>query len=118
MQNGRQLTLSIIPPAPPPAPATPPPPYTVALRCTDLGMTDRIKLETRFCKVLEECLGTPTEIRAMLSALQEAEFREQPLTPQERDAGLRWQRAYIAARTAALQDLAAVSGAWFEVQVS
>lgn len=116
MQNGRQLSLNIIPPAPPRAPAPPPPPYTVALRDTELGPTDRLKFETRFCRVLEERLGTPAEIGAMLAELQDAEFRQQPLTPQERDAGARWQLAYIAARTAALQDMAAISGAWFEVQ--
>jgi hypothetical protein len=116
MQYGRQLSLNIVPPAPPRAPAPPPPPYTVALRDTELGLNERIKLETRFCRVLEERLGAPAEIGAMLALLQDAEFREQPLTPEERDAGLRWQRAYAAARQAALQDLAAISAAWFEVQ--
>lgn len=108
MQNGRQLTLNIVPPAPPRAPAPPPPPYTVALRDTEHGLTDRIKFETRFCKVLEERLGTPAEIGAMLTALQDAEFRQQPLTPAEKDMGARWLKAYSAARTAALQDMAAI----------
>lgn len=116
MQSGRQLTLNITPPAPPRAAAPPPPPYTVALRDTEHGLTDRIKFETRFCHVLEERLGTPAEIGAMLTTLQDAEFRQEPLTSTEKEMGARWQLAYIAARTAALQDLAAISSAWFEVQ--
>lgn len=116
MISGRQLSLNDVPPAPSLAPAPPPPPYTVALRDTEMGLTDRIKFETRFRKVLEERLGTPAEIGAMLTALQDAEFRQQPLTLNEKDMGARWQLAYAAARTAALQDMAATSGAWFEVQ--
>lgn len=111
-----QLSLNIAPPAPPRSAAVPLPPYTVALRDSDLDHHDRIKAETRFCKVLEERLGTPEQIRDMVRLLQSAEADGRPLTPQEEALAKQWQRAHLSARLAGLQDLAAISDAWFELE--
>lgn len=112
----KQLDLSIAPPQPPRAALPPPPPYVVSLHDCELATPARIKVEARFCKVLEEKLGEPAQVASMLSQLQDAEFQERPLTPEERDMGARWQLAYYAARRAALQDLDAITGAWFDVR--
>jgi hypothetical protein len=113
-----QLELGIAPFAPPPAALPPPPPYIVSLRECELAAPARIKIEARFCKTLEARLGEPNQVAAMLAQLQDAEFQERPLTPDEKDMGARWQLAYAAARQAALQDLDAITGAWFDVRVT
>ena len=111
-----QLELPIAVATPPAHSAVPRPPYTVALRDSDLGLHDRAKAETRFCKVLEEKLGTPEQIRDMVRLLQSAEADGRPLTPQEEALAKQWQRAHLSARLAGLQDLAAISDAWFELE--
>lgn len=112
----KQIELAIVPPPPPRGALPPPPPYTVRLQESELATPDRIKLEARFCRALEDKLGEPARVAAMLTQLQEAEFQERALTPEEKDMGSRWQLAYIAARRAALQDLDAITGAWFDVR--
>lgn len=111
-----QLELAIAPPAPPRLAAVPPPPYTVALRDSDLDHHDRIKAETRFCKVLEEKLGMPEQIRDQLRLLQSAEAEGRALTPDEQALARQWQRAHLSARLAGMQDLASISDAWFELR--
>lgn len=108
------------PPAPPPAPPAPPPPappaYSVALRESELGRNERNKAEARFCRALEERLGTPDEVAGMLRLLQSAEEEGRSLTPDEEALARRWQRANTAARVTGLQDLAQITGAWFEIR--
>lgn len=111
-----QFQLPITPSASPALAAVPPPPYVVALRDSDLDHHDRIKAETRFCKVLEEKLGTPEQIRDMVRLLQSAEAEGRALTPEEQAVAKQWQRAHLSARLIGLQDLAAISDAWFELQ--
>lgn len=112
----KQIELAIVPPPPTRAAKPPPPPYIVRLQDCELATPDRIKLEARFCRSLEDKLGEPARIAAILSQLQDAEFQERALTPEEKDMGARWQLAYIAARRAALQDLDAITSAWFDVR--
>lgn len=114
----QQRELPIAPPPPPRAPAAPPPPYTVKLCESSLGAHERIQAETRFCKALEGKLGTPEQVRDMLRQLQSAEEEGRELTQDEQALARRWQRAHIAARFVGLQDLAEITGAWFDVQAS
>lgn len=111
------LDMAPPPPAPPPPPPPPPPPaYTVALRESDLGREERNRAEARFCRALEERLGTPLEIAALLRLLQSAEEESRALTADEKSLAQRWQRAQASAHVTGLQDLAQAVGAWFEVQ--
>lgn len=117
-----QLCLDMAPPvpAPPPPPPPPPPPappaYTVALRDSELGRDERSRAEARFCRALEERLGTPHEVAALLRLLQSAEEESRALAADEQALAHRWQRAQAAAHVTGLQDLAQTVGAWFEVQ--
>ncbi|WP_156373144.1 hypothetical protein [Pseudorhodoferax sp. Leaf267] len=113
--QGIQLSLDMAPPAPPTAPPPPPPPYTVRLRDSDLGPSERIEAETRFSKVMEDKLGTPEVVRETLRTLQDAEYLGRTLTDDEQALARKWKRAHLVAREAGLQSLAAISAAWFEV---
>lgn len=113
-----QLELPIAPPPPPRPPAPPPRPYTVKLRESELGMHDRIQAETRFSRALEDKLGTPEQIRDLLRLLQDAEYLGRTLTDEEQALARKWQRAHLAARLIGLQELAAITPAWFEVMAS
>jgi hypothetical protein len=112
-----QLCLDMTPAAPPPPPPPPAPAYTVVLRDSDLGPDERDKAQTRFCRALEERLGAPEELAALLRLLQAAEEEARALTPHEQTLALRWQRAQAAARITGLQELAQTTEAWFEIVV-
>ncbi|KQP14477.1 hypothetical protein ASF45_29955 [Pseudorhodoferax sp. Leaf265] len=83
----------------------------------DAGMTEqqRAAAECRFRAVLEDRLGSPEQVAALVRQLVQAERDGEAPAP---DLVRRWERANAAARYTGLQSLADVTDAWFEVSVT
>jgi hypothetical protein len=83
----------------------------------DAGMTEqqRAAAELRFRAALEDRLGPPEQVAALVRQLVQAECDGEAPAP---DLVRRWERANAAARYTGLQSLADVTDAWFEVSVT
>lgn len=114
-----QLCLDLQPPAPPAPPAPPPPPpraYAAVLREADgMSRQQRDAAELRFQAALEDRLGSPQEVAALVRQLMQAETGGDPPAP---ELVRRWERASAAARYTGLQSLADQTDAWFEVSLT
>ncbi|GHC91688.1 hypothetical protein GCM10007320_40940 [Pseudorhodoferax aquiterrae] len=111
-----QLCLDLQPPAPPAPPPPPPRPYAAVLR-EGAGMTHRQRdaAQMRFEAALEDRLGSPEEVAALVRQLMQAEIGGDPPAP---ELVRRWERANAAARYTGLQSLADQTDAWFEVSLT
>nr|WP_145545504.1 hypothetical protein [Variovorax boronicumulans] len=71
--------------------------------------------QMRFEAALEDRLGSPEEVAALVHQLMQAELGGDPPAP---ELVRRWERASAAARYTGLQSLADLTDAWFEVSVT
>jgi hypothetical protein len=71
--------------------------------------------ELRFQAALEDRLGSPEEVAALVRQLMQSEIGGDPPAA---ELVRRWERANAAARYTGLQSLADVTDAWFEVSVA
>lgn len=95
-------------------------PYTVALvDAVELPPAARIHAEKRYAQALENTLGGPAEVAAVLKAWQAANDSSlEDIDQETAETAVRWPRAADKALQAGLREIGDMPGAHFEVRLT